>query len=125
MSSGGDFRGEDWFVAERQSAHLDQLAYALRFDLHPAVKAIASKDGASVMLQLPNKAGWTFTVRGGVLRLEDSVYLPGRVQPRRSQQIVVRGVVGRPGRINWAFKRIARRKPNEGRAGAGQSALLL
>ena len=57
----------------------------------PGVKAIASKDGASIMLQLPNKAGWTFTVRGGVLRLEDSVYLPGRVQPRRSQQIVVRG----------------------------------
>jgi uncharacterized heparinase superfamily protein len=124
---GGDLRGEDWFVAERQSAHLDQLPYALRFHLHPAVKAIASKDGASVMLQLPNKAGWTFTVRGGVLRLEDSVYLPGRVQPRRSQQIVVRGVVGRPGRINWAFKRIAKRKANgEGRAaGTGQSALLL
>jgi uncharacterized heparinase superfamily protein len=91
------------------------------------VKAIASKDGASVMLQLPNKTGWTFTVRGGTLRLEDSVYLPGRMQPRRSQQIVVRGVVGRQGRINWAFKRIVRKKPaGDGRAaGGGQGALLL
>ena len=124
---GGDLRGEDWFVAERPSAQLDQLSYAVRFHLHPAVKAIASKDGTSVMLQLPSKAGWTFTVRGGTLRLEDSVYLPGRAQPRRSQQIVVRGVVGRPGRINWAFKRIARKKPaSDGRAaGAGQAALLL
>src|SRR5262245_1310500 len=124
---GSDLRGEDWFVAERPTGHLDQLSFALRFHLHPTVKAIASKDGASVMLQLPNKSGWTFTVRGGTLRLEDSVYLPGRVQPRRSQQIVVRGVVGRPGRINWAFKRIARKKPaGDGRAaGAGQAALLL
>jgi uncharacterized heparinase superfamily protein len=124
---GGDLRGEDWFVAERPSAQLDQLSYALRFHLHPSVKAIASKDGASVMLQLPNKAGWTFTVRGGSLGLEDSVYLPGRVQPRRSQQIVVRGVVGERGRINWAFKRIAKKKPaGDGRAaGSAQSTLLL
>jgi uncharacterized heparinase superfamily protein len=58
---------------------------------------------------LPDRNGWRFSARGGRLRLEDSVYLLGRGGPRRTQQIVVSGVVGHPDRINWTFKRIDRR----------------
>ncbi len=59
---------------------------------------------------LPNKTGWRFSARGGRLKLEDSVYLPGAAGARRTKQIVVEGTTGRTDRIQWAFKRIARRK---------------
>ena len=62
------------------------------------------------MLVLPDRTGWRFAARGGQLRLEDSVYLTGQAVPRRTQQIVIRGVAGRPDRVNWAFKRIERRR---------------
>jgi uncharacterized heparinase superfamily protein len=85
------------------------VPFALRFHLHPAVKANLTQDGASVVLVLPDRNGWRFSARGGRLRLEDSVYLLGRSGPRRSQQIVVSGVVGHPDRVNWSFKRIEKR----------------
>ena len=109
-ASGRDVRGEDRFFADLDGgANIEAVPFALRFHLHPAVKANVSKDGASVVLVLPDRHGWRFSARGGRVRLEDSVYLLGRGGPRRSQQIVVVGIVGRPDRINWAFKRIDKR----------------
>lgn len=111
LSAGGrDLRGEDRFYADLEAgANIEAVPFALRFHLHPSVKANMSQDGASVVLVLPDRNGWRFSARGGRLRLDDSVYLLGRNGPRRTQQIVVTGVVGHPDRVNWAFKRIEKR----------------
>jgi uncharacterized heparinase superfamily protein len=111
LSAGGrDMRGEDRFFADLEGgSNIEAVPFALRFHLHPSVKANISQDGASVVLMLPDRNGWRFSARGGRLRLEDSVYLLGRGGPRRTQQIVVSGVVGHPDRVNWTFKRIDRR----------------
>jgi uncharacterized heparinase superfamily protein len=111
LSAGGrDMRGEDRFFADLEGgSNIEAVPFALRFHLHPSVKANISQDGASVVLMLPDRNGWRFSARGGRLRLEDSVYLLGRGGPRRTQQIVISGVVGHPDRINWTFKRIDRR----------------
>lgn len=105
--NGTDLRGEDRVVADSQ---ISEAAYdpnfAIRFHLHPSVKATMSRDGASIMLLLPNKVGWRFSARGGKLSLESSVYLPDSKSPRSTEQIVISGVAGRPDRILWAFKRI-------------------
>ncbi len=113
-TSGRDVRGEDRFFADLDGgANIEAVPFALRFHLHPSVKANVSKDGASVMLVLPDRHGWRFSARGGRVRLEDSVYLLGHGGPRRTQQIVVVGIVGRPDRVNWAFKRIDKRPAPE------------
>lgn len=111
LSNGGrDVRGEDRFFADLEGgANIEAVPFALRFHLHPSVKANVSQDGASVVLVLPDRNGWRFSARGGRLRLDDSVYLLGRGGPRRTQQIVVTGIVGHPDRVNWAFKRIEKR----------------
>jgi uncharacterized heparinase superfamily protein len=113
LSAGGrDLRGEDRFYADLEgNSNIEAVPFALRFHLHPAVKANLTQDGGSVVLVLPDRNGWRFSARGGRLRLEDSVYLLGRSGPRRSQQIVVSGVVGHPDRVNWSFKRIDKRSP--------------
>ncbi|MFW6076894.1 MAG: heparinase II/III family protein, partial [Hyphomicrobiales bacterium] len=101
-ATGRDVRGEDRFFADLEGgANIEAVPFALRFHLHPAVRATVSQDGASVMLVLPDRNGWRFSARGGRLGLEDSVYLLGRGGPRRTQQIVVSGVVGHPDRVNW------------------------
>ena len=109
--NGTDLRGEDCFVTDIENPqNLSNVPFAIRFHLHPSVKATVSMDAGSVMLMLPNKTGWRFSARGGRLKLEDSVYLPGGHGVRRTKQIVLEGVTGRPDRLQWAFKRIAKRK---------------
>ena len=112
--AGDDFRGEDRLIRDAASdPALTGLPYVLRFHLHPSVKATLSQDGETVMLVLANRTAWRFAAKGGVIDLTDSVYLAGLPQPRRTQQIVLKGVIGRHDRINWAFKRLARRDKRE------------
>jgi uncharacterized heparinase superfamily protein len=111
---GDDFRGEDRLTRDAASdPALTGLPYVLRFHLHPSVKATLSQDGETVMLILPNRTAWRFAAKGCVIDLTDSVYLAGLPQPRRTQQIVLKGVLGRHDRVNWAFKRLAKRDKRE------------
>lgn len=112
--AGDDFRGEDRFVRDTAgNPALTGLPYTLRFHLHPSVKATLSQDGETVMLMLANRTAWRFAAKGCVIDLTDSVYLAGLPQPRRTQQIVLKGVIGRHDRVNWAFKRMAKRDKRE------------
>ena len=108
---GKDLRGEDSFKIDLDHAgDISGVPFSARFHIHPSVKATLSQDSASVVLMLPNKVGWRFSAKGGRIKLEDSVYLPGSNGSKRSKQIVVEGIVGRPDRVQWAFKRIEKRK---------------
>lgn len=113
-AAGDDFRGEDRFIRDNTGdPALTGMAYTLRFHLHPSIKATLSQDGESVMLILANRTAWRFAAKGCVIDLTDSVYLAGLPQPRRTQQIVLKGVIGRHDRVNWAFKRMAKRDKRE------------
>jgi uncharacterized heparinase superfamily protein len=96
--------------------------YALRFHLHPAVKASRLSDARGVMLVLPNRDVWTFEALDDKVELEDSVFLAGNDGPRRTTQLVIRQVSRHAPSIRWSFvrstasasvtaKRNARREP--------------
>ncbi|HUE10158.1 MAG TPA: heparinase II/III family protein [Steroidobacteraceae bacterium] len=97
--------------------------YALRFHLHPAVKASRLSDARGVMLVLPNRDVWTFEALDDKVELEDSVFLAGNDGPRRTAQIVIRQDSRHASSIRWSFvrsttsasattaKRNARREP--------------
>src|SRR5262249_51272127 len=70
--------GEDLFTPTGDSAFPgghDQ--FAIRFHLHPAVKASRLTDSHGAMLMLPNKEVWTFSAYEDRIDLEESVYLAG------------------------------------------------
>ncbi|MEQ8357539.1 MAG: heparinase II/III family protein [Kiloniellaceae bacterium] len=108
-ANGEDLRGEDSFarvraVAPRQSKALD---FALRFHLHPEVRAMAAQDGRSVFLRLPKGGGWRLRCAGAELALEQSIYLGQPGQVRRSQQIVLSGAIGdTTTTVKWALQRM-------------------
>lgn len=106
-ADGHDMRGEDVFLpADAIDTDVLDPEFRIRFHLHPSVKATLSRDGASIMMVLPNKTGWKFSARGGQLSLSNSLYLPDVRTPRPTQQIVISGIAGRPDRVQWAFKRV-------------------
>jgi len=104
-ADGSKLDGEDVFTAadggEDISTTQDQ--YAVRFHLHPGVKATRLSDGHGAMLMAPDKELWTFTVREGRVDLEDSVYLAGAEGPRRTTQLVIYGHAGHAPRVSWSL----------------------
>jgi uncharacterized heparinase superfamily protein len=118
-AAGDDFRGADRLIRNGASdPALLGLHFVLRFHLHPSVKATLSQDGETVMLVLANRTAWRFAAKGCVIDLTDSVYLAGLPQPRRTQQIVLKGVIGRHDKLHWAFRRLAKRDKREARKGS-------
>jgi len=79
--------------------------YALRFHLHPSVKASRLSDGRGVMLVLPNRDVWAFEALDDKVELEDSVFLAGNDGPRRTAQIVIRQDSRHAASIRWSFVR--------------------
>lgn len=101
-ASGTDVRGED--TLEGTGEH----RFAIRFHLHPSVKASLVKDGASVLLRLPDKSGWRMRCSGGVASLQESIYLGDGHEARRSEQIVISGAASKgSAQVKWALTRLS------------------
>ena len=104
---GQKLEGEDVFTpAKGELVAGDKDQFALRFHLHPAIKATRLVDGHSVMLVMPNKEVWSFTALEDRADLEESVYLAGPDGPRRSVQIVIFGRSRKVMRVQWSFAQI-------------------
>ncbi len=97
-----------------------QDQFAIRFHLHPAVKATRLTDGHGVMLMTPNKEIWTFTAHEDRVELEDSVYLAGSEGPRRTTQIVIHGHARTASRVQWSLQHAIR--GHDGRAASRRAA---
>jgi uncharacterized heparinase superfamily protein len=83
---------------------------ALRFHLDPSVHAALSQDAKVVLLKLGDGAGWRFRAKGALIEMEQSAFKSGDEPPRRSQQIVLKGLTGPGGAlVKWAFDSLGKR----------------
>lgn len=105
LSPDGDLlKGSDAFRDANPARITGDPRLALRFHLHPGVRASAREDG-SVALTLPSGAGWTFAAPGFSVEIEESVFLASALGPRRSEQIVINATVRGAPEIAWSFER--------------------
>ncbi|PHS37528.1 MAG: hypothetical protein COA91_10055 [Robiginitomaculum sp.] len=117
--TGTDIRGEDqlFLPLGREPLRRDQIAFALRFHLHPDVKVTLSQNGHSALLILQDGGGWRFRADtredGGPLKLEKSIYLADGCKPRPSEQLVIYGQAygdsdgqTKSNRVRWTLKRM-------------------
>ncbi|HTT46515.1 MAG TPA: heparinase II/III family protein [Pseudolabrys sp.] len=79
--------------------------FAVRFHLHPSIKANRLSDGRGVILLLPDREVWTFTsfAEQGA-RIEESVFLSGPDGPRRTVQIVIYGHARSEPTVRWSIR---------------------
>ena len=114
-ADGNRIDGEDMFMppGNRLQPGTAPDAFAVRFHLHPGVKATRQTDGSGVMLVLPNKDVWNFEAHEDHLEIEESVYLGGQDGPRRTVQIVIAGQARKVGRVHWTLRHAA--QPDAGR----------
>ena len=106
-SDGSRLEGEDLFVSSDGDLLPNDAPdeFAIRFHLHPLVRANKLTDGRGVMLVLPNRDVWTFTAHEDRAEVEESVYLSGPDGPRRTVQIVIYGRARKVPRVHWSFAR--------------------
>jgi uncharacterized heparinase superfamily protein len=98
--SGDDVRGEDRLDGPGREP------FKIRFHLHPDVMAATTGDSGSVLLTLPGGTEWRFVAAGGVVTLEESVYLGSSDMPKRGIQIVIKGAPKEDSaEVKWAFQR--------------------
>lgn len=104
LSAGGeDLRGEE-IVTESGGMPVEAV---LRLHLHPGMHASLLGSGDTVILKTASGQGWRWRGMGGVVRLEDSVYLGVGGELRRTQQIVMAGSAGaEPLVFKWALTKI-------------------
>jgi uncharacterized heparinase superfamily protein len=111
-TGGRDLRGEDRLVPDpRLPRPQEAQSFALRFHLHPDLRASLARDGRSVLLMLPNGDGWRFRASGGTVSLADSIYLGRSDAVRKTEQIVVSGTTNPAAElqavVKWAFQSLA------------------
>jgi uncharacterized heparinase superfamily protein len=113
--------GEDAFTPARgETLPAERDAFAVRFHLHPAVKANRLADGRSAMLQMANKEVWTFNAYEDKVDIEESVYLAGPDGPRRTVQLVIYGRARKVMRVQWSFAPHAAQAAGTGGARRGR-----
>jgi uncharacterized heparinase superfamily protein len=105
-SDGNTLDGEDSFKPADGRAYSTRAGdeYAIRFHLHPAIKASRLADGRGVMLLLQDRELWTFATLADAVEIEESVFLAGSDGPRRTVQIVIYGHASRQPAVRWSFR---------------------
>jgi uncharacterized heparinase superfamily protein len=106
---GNRIDGEDLFVSSDGDMIPQNVPdeFAVRFHLHPAVKANKLTDGHGAMLMLPNRDVWTFNAYEDRVELEESVYLSGTDGPRRAVQLVIYGRARKIPRVHWTLAHVS------------------
>jgi uncharacterized heparinase superfamily protein len=105
-NDGKELRGADQLISKGRKKIRESAPYAVRFHLAPAVEATITADGMGAILRSKGAPPWNFRCRGGNLALEESLWVDGRGEPRRTNQLVIVGEVSAlGGEIGWTFRR--------------------
>jgi hypothetical protein len=82
-------------------------SYAIRFHLHPSVKAQMMGDGSGATLILRNGETWRMSSNADEMRIEESVLLADPRGPQPTSQVVLAGMMGegREVRIVWNLEK--------------------
>jgi uncharacterized heparinase superfamily protein len=99
--------GEDgaWLKGQDVLYGAGVYPYTIRFHLHPKIQASQLNHQQTVLLRCASGQGWKFTVDGGRLQLEESLYC-GQNTPRRSLQIAVTAQSGGDLPLHWLLQRL-------------------
>ena len=105
-NDGKELRGADQLMPKGRKKIRESAPYAVRFHLAPGVETTITADGMGAILRSKGAPPWNFRCRGGNLALEESLWVDGRGEPRRTSQLVIVGEVSAlGGDIGWTFRR--------------------
>lgn len=104
-ADGASLSGVDrLLVVEGAAKAPPEVDFALRFHLHPRVRAAPLGD--SIALALANGETLLFAAEGGFPEVEDSIFFAGPAGARKCVQLVLRGKAAPGVELRWSFQRV-------------------
>ena len=97
--------GEDHLESAGAGGRPEPVAFAVRFHLHPGVRAVSARRGAAVFVVGPDDARWLFEAGGLPVAIEESIFFAQADGPRRTVQLVVHGQAPDTLRVVWSLAR--------------------
>jgi len=97
--------GVDRLIPARMKRSMARDSVAIRFHLHPNIRASRARGGGAAMLITASDAAWEFTASGADLELEESIYFSDVHGHRRTTQIVLYTRVQPNMEVNWQISR--------------------
>jgi uncharacterized heparinase superfamily protein len=109
LSDAGDrLEGMDTFLTPNgQPSKSGKDSFAIRFHLHPNVRAIVLHERRAVMMELPDGETWEFETDGPEIAIEESILLSDNRGNRATEQVVIYGRVQQTARVQWTIHRTA------------------
>ena len=106
LANGRELHGEDALLPTPRRRRASGASFAIRFHLAPGVEVTATADGQGALLRVERGPMWQFRAKGGVLHIEDSVWIDGEGNPRATMQFVITGDAPAGGvSVSWLLKR--------------------
>ena len=105
-SAGTRLSGEDRLTPVDRKPEPAAAPFAIRFHLHPSVRATYAPDGRSISLLLPDDEHWTFEAGDRPVDIAESIFFAGVEGPRRTEQVVVHGDTRDGQLVAWSLARV-------------------
>lgn len=103
---GRELRGEDVLLPANRRWRSGAENFAIRFHLAPGVEVTSTADGLGALLRIAEGALWQFRCKGGLLSIEESLWVDPAGRPRGTSQLVITGEAPAGGMsASWLFKR--------------------
>jgi uncharacterized heparinase superfamily protein len=103
---GDSLSGQDHIAPARKRAPAYGKALAVRFHLHPSVRAELAADSGSITLTLPSGEEWRFAAERGAIGFEESIFFAAPGGAMLTNQIVLHGTLSESETLNWSFLRL-------------------
>jgi uncharacterized heparinase superfamily protein len=101
----GSLIGRDRLLAAGNGvAAPPETAFAVRFHLHPRVRALLLDEGVEV--EVAGGETLMFEAEGAVAGIEESIFFAAPGGPRKCAQIVLRGIAAPGAEVSWSFQRV-------------------
>lgn len=107
-SEGERLFGQEWFSGPNKSdmRYTTKDKAALRFHLHPDIKASISANQETCLLETRDGEQWRFDCPGFKVELAESIFFASLPAPKPTWQIVIHTKVYDNPEINWALQKI-------------------
>ncbi len=105
--NGRELRGDDALLpAPRRRKGSLGAAFAIRFHLAPGIEVTPTADGQAALLRISQGPLWQFRCRGGLLSVEESLWIDASGRALPTLQMVVSGEAPAGGAaVGWLLKR--------------------
>ncbi len=104
-SDGMELRGEDTLLP--QGKPKDATPVHVRFHLGPDIEITPTDKPQTALLRLAGGSSWAFAAAGGVLSIDDSLWVDDEGRPHPTHQLVIAADTGKGGlTISWQLRHL-------------------